>query len=451
MSMSGVSPHEARLEAAARALVIGAIVCGGGVLVVGLAVLIGWGDALAGLLMPGWSGTAAEGLVLAIGVLLLCAVALLYAAVGVLAREAWVLPALLLYVLAGAGAALLGITPGVVALGAALVALWLVRGDRRAFRLNPVLTKEMRGRMRGFRAFGVLTVYLVIMGAVTLLLYAIYGSIARSSGTAAVGEIGRALFYGVAGVELLLILFLAPSFTAGAIAGERERQTYDLLQTTLLTPSALILGKLNATFGFIVLLLAAGIPLQSLAFLFGGVTGGEIVISVGVLLATAVLLCAIGVFFSTVMARTITASARAYAVSIAALFIAPIVLALLASLFQDFAYTRLGFRPPPLVEAALTTFSSLLIGMNPASASITSAALLLDQDALTVYRTALRADGSTITLLSPWLTYILLAAGTAALLILASIRSAAHLRERDPVPVSASTNAPPKRKGFRLR
>jgi hypothetical protein len=448
MFMSGLSPRDVRLETAARALVIGAIACGAAVLILMLLGVLRAADGLVGALIVGWRGAPGEALVLAIGALLLCAVVLLYAAIGVLAREAWALIALALYVLGGAAAvALLGMTPGILLIGAALVAAWLVRRDLRAFRLNPVLSKEMRGRMRGFRAFGVLTVYLAVMGGITLLLYAIYGSIARSSGTAAVGEIGRALFYGVAGVELLLILFLAPAFTAGAIAGERERQTYDLLQTTLLTPPTLILGKLNATFGFIVLLLAAGIPLQSLAFLFGGVTGGEIAITIGVLLATAVLLCAVGVFFSTILARTVTASARAYGASILLLFIAPIILALLASLFQDFAYTRFGLRPPAPVEAALTTLNTLLISANPASAGLTSASLLLDQGSLTLYTTALRADGSSIALLSPWLLYLLLATGTGALLILISIRAAALQQGQDPTPIFTPEKPAKKRKG----
>ncbi|MFL5806180.1 MAG: hypothetical protein ACJ8CR_31175 [Roseiflexaceae bacterium] len=42
--------------------------------------------------------------------------------------------------------------------------------------INPVLVKELRGRMRGPRAFILLTAYLLILGAVTLLLYAALGS-----------------------------------------------------------------------------------------------------------------------------------------------------------------------------------------------------------------------------------------------------------------------------------
>ena len=66
---------------------------------------------------------------------------------------------------------------------------------------------------------------------------------------------------GVVGIELLLIIFIAPSFTSGAITGERERQTYDLLRTTLLATPSFITGKLESSLGYILLLLLAAIPL----------------------------------------------------------------------------------------------------------------------------------------------------------------------------------------------
>src|SRR5258707_12912768 len=145
---------------------------------------------------------------------------------------------------------------------------------RRNIRLfsNPVVLKELRGRMRGTRAFVVLTVYLTLMSGFALLLYVLYATSLNYSGVTPGGTIGRVLFIGIVGVELFLVTFIAPTFTAGAISGERERQTYDLLRTTLLPASRLIIGKLISALSYVFLLLLAAIPLQSLAFLFGGVT-----------------------------------------------------------------------------------------------------------------------------------------------------------------------------------
>ena len=110
---------------------------------------------------------------------------------------------------------------------------------------NPVVLKELRGRMRGARAFVVLTIYLALLGAFASLIYvAVSESSTRTSGQANVGEIGRTLFGGIVAIEMLLVSFIAPAFTAGSISGEREHQTYDLLRTTLLPSRALVLGKL---------------------------------------------------------------------------------------------------------------------------------------------------------------------------------------------------------------
>src|SRR5258708_4844386 len=148
-----------------------------------------------------------------------------------------------------------------------------------AFLRNPVVLKELRGRMRGPRAFVVLTVYLILMSGFATLLYYLYSSSLDFEGAAAGGTIGRWLFSSIFAVEMFLVAFIAPTFTAGAISGERERQTYDLLRTTLLPARALIVGKLISALSYILLLLLAAVPLQSIAFMFGGLTEIEHLLS----------------------------------------------------------------------------------------------------------------------------------------------------------------------------
>ena len=49
----------------------------------------------------------------------------------------------------------------------------------------------------------------------------------------------------------LLVIFLAPAFTVGAISSERERQTFDLLMTTLLKPRAILAAAFARARGFL--------------------------------------------------------------------------------------------------------------------------------------------------------------------------------------------------------
>src|SRR6185312_12960724 len=82
---------------------------------------------------------------------------------------------------------------------------------------------------------------------------------------------GQPVFIGLVAFQLGLVCFLAPSFTAGVISGERERQTYDLLMTTPL-PLALIVGtKLFAALAYVFLLIVAALPLLAISLFLGGV------------------------------------------------------------------------------------------------------------------------------------------------------------------------------------
>jgi len=179
---------------------------------------------------------------------------------------------------------------------------------------NPIVLKEMRGRMRGNRAFLVILAYLTLMSLFALLVYVAYTlAVNQNAYDASLQIAGKVVFGSVVGIELFLVCFIAPAFTAGAISGEREHQTYELLRTTLVPARSLVLGKLTSALSFMVLLLFLGLPVQSLAFLLGGVAPEEILISLAILLSTALASGASGIFFSALMRRTLGASVLTYA------------------------------------------------------------------------------------------------------------------------------------------
>lgn len=171
---------------------------------------------------------------------------------------------------------------------------------------NPVLVKELRGRMRGNRALYVLTGYLSIIGVVTLLVYlAMVNTMSFGMPDPGLGSrVGKSIFITVMFVSLLQVCIISPALTAGSIAGERERQSYDLLVTTLLSPWQIALGKLGSALAFALLLNLAVLPLAGLSFLFGGVTFVELLIGMVGLLVSAILCAAIGLFWSSLMKTT---------------------------------------------------------------------------------------------------------------------------------------------------
>ncbi|MBZ0279858.1 MAG: ABC transporter permease [Anaerolineae bacterium] len=343
---------------------------------------------------------------------------LLVMMVGVLAREIWALLGVWLLAFVNIVAiALLGFTPGLLAIVPCLICGFMVTQDIRAFRINPVMLKELRGRMRGVRAFVVLTVYLGLMSGFLALLYLIQVPINQATGSAAAGEIGRVLFMGLVGIELMLIIFIAPAFTAGAITGERERLTYDLLRTTLLPSPSFVIGKLESALSYVLLLLLAAIPLQSIAFLFGGVSEQELVLSFIILTVTAIALGTIGIFFSALAPRTLSASVRAYTTALVATFGAPLVLSIAIDLVTVPIRTA-----SPVVEAILIYIDDFLTSLNPIATALTTQQLLIDRQVVGFWTDTLSSNGSTIPRVSPWITFTIIYLVVSTVLVVFSIQ-----------------------------
>ncbi|NDJ78545.1 MAG: hypothetical protein GYB65_20025 [Chloroflexi bacterium] len=276
------------------------------------------------------------------------------------------------------------------------------RTPLRLIRDNPVVLKELRSRMRGARAFIVLTVYLLLLGAFTSLVYmAVTESQMSVSGQVTVGEVGRILFAGVVAIEMLLVSFIAPAFTSGAISGEREHQTYDLLRTTLLRSYWLVTGKLLSAMLYVVLLLLAAVPLQSIAFFFGGVAETEVFLSFLILLITALLFSTIGLFFSARSQRTLSASVLTYSVTTFITLGLPIIF--LSILFV----LGLSIGTASDTEAVLIYMLGALISTNPAATAFMTQNILLNQGTITTFSYTL-GNGETITLISPWIPFTIL-------------------------------------------
>ena len=212
--------------------------------------------------------------------------------------------------------------------------------------VGAVGSKELRGRMRGRRAFVVLTVYLLLLSVFAFGIYMymrqqagltqqitdpVFPGFPRdgfpfpgsgySSGTAGLAAtIGHALFSGLLLVETMLVLVLAPAFTSGAISLEREKQTLDLLVTTPLSTLGMVVGKLLSALTYVFLLIIASIPLASLVFVFGGVGPEDLIRGYVVLFALAFGMGAIGLFISALVRRTQTATVLTYVVVLALTF-----------------------------------------------------------------------------------------------------------------------------------
>lgn len=268
---------------------------------------------------------------------------------------------------------------------------------------NPVALKELRGRMRGARAFVVLTIYL---GLVIFFMAVAYSTQAIDP-TSPVeeldgGQVGRLLFGVVIYVELFLVMFITPTVTTNSISGEHERQTYDLLRTTLLPERTLVGGKLFSALAYVFLLLLATIPLQSIALVFGGVSISEILVMQVVLLATAVLFGTVGVYFSAQTRRTLRANLFTY-MGIMAFVMLPFVLFIIFSpiLVSNQLTSGQGNSLPVLL------FFGVLVCINPFLTMVVSQTLMHNEQALFIFQAQL-PNGTMVSLPMPWLVLTVL-------------------------------------------
>ena len=302
-----------------------------------------------------------------------------------------------------------------------------IKDRRKLFRWltdNPVVLKELRGRMRGARAFVVMAVYLLLLSAFSSLIYvAVSETSVNSGGQVTVGEIGRTLFGGVVAVEMLLVAFIAPAFTSGAISGEREHQTYELLRTTLLPPLSFVFGKLSAAMAFVFLLLLAAIPLQSIAFFFGGVAETEVILSFVILAATALLFTTIGIFFSARSKRTLTASVLTYGTAMFIMFGLPIIWGAIM-LILDFSMERVDTS----AQVGLLYFTGLIISTNPPATALVSQYLLLNQQTTGTFAYTL-TSGEDVTLISPWIPFTILYVGLTVIFFVLSVYRVRQIEE----------------------
>jgi ABC-2 type transport system permease protein len=287
---------------------------------------------------------------------------------------------------------------------------------------NPLLIKELRGRMRGARAFIVLTVYLLLLSCFTAIIYYAYSATARApSGGPDMAYLGKVIFAAVVLIELFLVTFITPAFTAGAISGERERKTYELLRATLLPARKLVTGKLASALTYMFLLILAAVPLESLAFMLGGVVAAELALALIILLVTAFAFAAVGIFFSSLSRTTLVSTVLTYATTLLVTIGLPLLLVITAALLID--PLLYGYNPPMpdwLWEAFLMYSVFFLAGLSPISAAVLTEVTLEQENAIFYFWYDLDSTHR-ILIPSAWTVYTVIYLALALVMLLVAV------------------------------
>ena len=120
----------------------------------------------------------------------------------------------------------------------------------------------------------------------------------------ALARAGALFFYTLAGIQLSMVLLVAPAATAGALCQDRARGVLAQMATTDLSAAEIVVGKLLSRLTPMLALLACALPVVSLAALLGGIDGGALVGLFAVSAAVAVLGCALAISISVEVVKT---------------------------------------------------------------------------------------------------------------------------------------------------
>src|SRR6185436_3331424 len=140
---------------------------------------------------------------------------------------------------------------------------------------NPVMQRELLVNLRMGRAFVLLLLYQMLLGAVVYFAWPQDTRLDLTAGSSSVEQTKRLVNLFFVG-QFVLASMMAPSFAAGSITGEKERKTYEMLLASPLRPAAIVLGKLVASLTHLGVLIFASLPIVMLCLPLGGVSLYEV-------------------------------------------------------------------------------------------------------------------------------------------------------------------------------
>ncbi len=174
--------------------------------------------------------------------------------------------------------------------------------------MNPILKNEIKLNVRTSKLAIMITVINTILAG-----FGVF-SLVSLVGKESVIDYTQMLklYILLAYVEFAMMLLLIPTITAGSVAGERERQTLDILLMTKIKPWDIVIGKLFSSLSSTLLLAVSSLPILALVYVYGGLRLIDFFALILFLLISAVFIGSIGILFSVIMRKSTFAAVASY-------------------------------------------------------------------------------------------------------------------------------------------
>jgi len=220
---------------------------------------------------------------------------------------------------------------------------------------NPMILKELRQRLREGRAWLLPTLYLLVLAGTVLFAYYAAMDPEMGGGQREVqgADIGEVIFLTVVITQLVVLLLMAPVFSAGSLTIEKEQRTFAGLLTSLLSAPQIWWGKFVAALLYLLLLLFSALPLLTLAIAFGGVDPMQLFKAVGSTTLVLASICTLGLWSSSMFRRSVHSTAACYGFVLVLSIVTAVVFGIMVSHWESHNPMARAEGPPAYVQAPL--------------------------------------------------------------------------------------------------
>lgn len=173
-------------------------------------------------------------------------------------------------------------------------------------RLNPIVKKDLQVTVRSMRMSWGLFAYEAAL-TVTFLLALLVIQSASGLGGGNIYTYLVYLFPVVAAAQVCIVAMYVPIITASSISGEKERQTFDLMLTTCMSPFSIVFGKVISAVLRILFFVAASMPIMALSFVVGGLSWSNLFYYLLALILFSIFAGSIGILASSLCRKSVVA------------------------------------------------------------------------------------------------------------------------------------------------
>lgn len=179
--------------------------------------------------------------------------------------------------------------------------------------LNPIVKKDVRVQSRSMKICWGVFAYELILALVFFLAMVVIQQNSRYS-TDNIYSAMVWLYPALAVTQIVILGVVVPVRTASSISGEKERQTFDIMMTTDMTPFSIIMGKVMTAIVQSMLFVFASMPIMALSFIIGGMSWSYLFWFLGIALLASLFSASIGILCSSLCKKSISAVIMTYGI-----------------------------------------------------------------------------------------------------------------------------------------